>query len=60
MDQAVSLPEDVLLRLKASGQVRDEVERAIETYVSVVAGRHLPPADFLAAEPRAMAYRLPE
>jgi DNA repair protein RecO (recombination protein O) len=60
MDQAVSLPEDVLRRLKATGQVRDEVERAIEAYVSVVAGRHLPPANFLVAEPQVTAYRLPE
>ena len=31
----------------AAGQVRAEVESAIESYVTVVAGRRLPPVDFL-------------
>ena len=34
-------------RLKAAGQVRHEVEDVIEGYVTVVAGRQLPPVNFL-------------
>jgi len=37
----------VVDRLKAAGQVRHEVENAIEGYVKVVAGRVLPPVNFL-------------
>jgi DNA repair protein RecO (recombination protein O) len=38
----------MVARLKAAGQVRCEVEDAIERYVTVVAGRQIPPVDFLA------------
>jgi DNA repair protein RecO (recombination protein O) len=37
----------LLSRLHAAGQVRAEVESVIESYVTVVAGRRLPPVDFL-------------
>jgi DNA repair protein RecO (recombination protein O) len=47
---------EALTRLKATGQVRAELETAIEAYVTVVAGRRLPPVDFLAAEPKEPAY----
>jgi len=43
------LAPSMVTRLKATGQVRGEVEDAIESYVTVVAGRRLPPVDFLAA-----------
>jgi len=59
LQQALHLPEALLMRLKASGQVRHELDRVIETYVNVVAGRRLPPADFLVAEPRPQPYRTP-
>jgi DNA repair protein RecO (recombination protein O) len=38
----------MVTRLRAAGQVRTEVEDAIEGYVTVVAGRRIPPVDFLA------------
>lgn len=50
IQQALRLKPDVLTRLKAAGQVRDELEAVIESYVTVVAGKYLPPVDFLAAE----------
>jgi len=45
--QALRLSPAVVDRLKATGQVRHEVENAIEGYVTVVAGRQLPPVNFL-------------
>jgi len=51
LQQALSLPEVILMRLKASGQIRHELDQVIEAYVRVVSGRCLPPADFLVAEP---------
>jgi DNA repair protein RecO (recombination protein O) len=50
LHQAIRWSLSALTRLKASGQVRDEVEAAIEAYITVVTGRRLPPTDFLAAE----------
>jgi DNA repair protein RecO (recombination protein O) len=50
LQQAIRWSAPALTRLKAAGQVRDEVEAAIEAYITVVTGRHLPPTDFLAAE----------
>lgn len=41
-------PASVLSRLKATGRIRHELEAAIESYVTVVAGKPLPPVDFLA------------
>jgi len=58
LQQALHLPADVLTRLKATGQVRAEVEGAIESYVTVVAGKRLPPIDFLAAEGKEPDYGL--
>lgn len=49
LQQAISLAPALVTRLKATGQVRDEIEEAIEGYVTVVAGKRLPPADFLSA-----------
>lgn len=46
----------VLTRLRATGQVRDELDRAIEAYIIVVAGKRLPPIDFLVAAERRPAY----
>jgi DNA repair protein RecO (recombination protein O) len=48
--QALRLAHPVLTRLKASGSVLRDVEQAMEAYVTVVAGKPLPPVDFLAAE----------
>lgn len=42
LQQALRLPPRLVLRLKAAGQVRAEVEEAIEGYLTVVAGRRLP------------------
>lgn len=50
LHKVLSLPDEVLIRLRASGQVRNELDRVVEAYVRVVAGRCLPPADFLVAE----------
>jgi len=47
LQQALRLAPAMVTRLKAVGQVRDEVEEAIEGYVTVVAGKRLPPVDFL-------------
>jgi DNA repair protein RecO (recombination protein O) len=57
LQQALDLPIPVLPRLKASGQVRSELERTVEAYVTVVAGKRLPPVDFLAADRPAPTYR---
>lgn len=48
LQQALRLAPALMTRLKAVGQVRCEVEDAIERYVTVVAGRRIPPVDFLA------------
>jgi len=47
LQQALRLAPTVVTRLRAAGQVRSEVEEAIEGYVTVVAGRRLPPVNFL-------------
>ncbi len=47
LQQAIRLDPAVVTRLRASGQVRGEVEAAIEGYVTVVAGKLLPSANFL-------------
>jgi DNA repair protein RecO (recombination protein O) len=48
LQQALRLAPAMVTRLKAAGQVRCEVEDAIERYVMVVAGKRIPPVDFLA------------
>ncbi|MDH4152328.1 MAG: DNA repair protein RecO [Nitrospira sp.] len=47
LQQAIRLDPTIVTRLRASGQVRGEVEAAIEGYVTVVAGKRLPSANFL-------------
>lgn len=47
LQQALRLTPTMVTRLRADGQVRCEVEDAIESYVTVVAGRRIPPVDFL-------------
>ncbi len=47
LQQAIRLAPAVVTRLRATGQVRHEIEDAIEGYVTVVAGKRLPPANFL-------------
>ena len=49
LQQAVRLAPELVTRLRASGQVRSEIEAAIEGYVTVVAGKRLPPVDFLSS-----------
>jgi DNA repair protein RecO (recombination protein O) len=56
LQQALALPLPLLARLRATGQIRDELNCAIEAYVTLVAGRRLPPLDFLAAEGGPPAY----
>ncbi|HEX8750637.1 MAG TPA: DNA repair protein RecO [Nitrospira sp.] len=48
LQQALRLAPTMVTRLRADGQVRCEVEDAIEGYVTVVAGKRIPPVDFLA------------
>ncbi len=47
LHQALQLSSSMVDRLKAAGQVRYEVENAIEGFVMVVVGRQLPPVNFL-------------
>ncbi len=47
LQQAIRLAPSVVTRLRATGQVRHEIEEAIDGYVTVVAGKRLPPVDFL-------------
>jgi DNA repair protein RecO (recombination protein O) len=56
LQHALLWTPDALTRLKASSQMRAELEAAIEAYVTVVAGKRLPPVDFLAAEPEEPVY----
>ena len=56
LQHALLWTPDALSRLKASNHMRTELEAAIEAYVTVVAGKRLPPADFLAAEPEEPVY----
>ena len=47
LQQAIRLTPAILTRLRATGQVRREVEEAIEGYMTVVVGKRLPPVNFL-------------
>lgn len=47
LQQAIRLPPSVVTRLRATGQIRYEIEEAIDGYVTIVAGKRLPPVDFL-------------
>jgi DNA repair protein RecO (recombination protein O) len=49
LQQAIRLAPTVVTRLRAAGQVRGEVEEAIEGYITVVAGKRLPSVNFLSA-----------
>ena len=49
LSQASHIAPAVLTRLKATGKVRQELEAAIESFVTVVAGVHLPSPHFLAS-----------
>ncbi|MFQ5992006.1 MAG: DNA repair protein RecO [Nitrospiraceae bacterium] len=56
LQQALRWAPDVVTRLKATGQVRSELEAAIDAYVTVVAGTRLPPVNFLVAESQPSVY----
>jgi DNA repair protein RecO (recombination protein O) len=45
LQQAVRLPIPLVSRLRAEGGVRAELEGAIDTFVTVVAGKKLPALD---------------
>lgn len=47
LQQAIRLTPAILTRLRATGQVRREVEGAIEGYMTIVVGKRLPPVNFL-------------
>lgn len=49
LQQAIRLAPELVTRLRASGQVRSEIEEAIDRYVTVVTGKRIPPADFLSS-----------
>ena len=50
IQQARRLPFHKVTRLRAAGQVRQEVEQTIDAYVRVVAGKSLPSANFTLTE----------
>ncbi len=56
--QAWHIPFALSTRLKASGQVRKEVEDIVETYTRTVVGKRLPEKALLVAEPSPAPYRL--
>jgi DNA repair protein RecO (recombination protein O) len=58
LQHALAWTPAALTRLKATGQIRMELESAMEAYITVVAGKPLPPMDFLAAERHEPAYGL--
>jgi DNA repair protein RecO (recombination protein O) len=58
LQHSLRWPVDALTRLKATVQMRAELEAAVDAYITVVAGRRLPPVDFLVAEPTQPLYGL--
>ena len=56
--QARRIPFALAARLKATGQVRREVEDIVETYARTVVGKRLPEKALLAAEPAPVPYGL--
>ena len=58
--QARRIPFARATRLKATGQVRREVETIVETYARSVVGKRLPEKDLLAAESAGIPYGLPQ
>ncbi len=49
LSQATHIDLAVLTRLKATGAIRQELEVAIESFVTVVAGKNLPAANFFSS-----------
>ena len=60
IQQARRLPFPTVTRLRASGQIRREVEDVIDSYVQYIIGKPLPTISWLAAEPLPPAYSSPE
>ena len=56
IQQARRLPFPMVSRLRATGQIRREVEEVIDSYVQHVIGKPLPPNSLWAAEPMPSAY----
>lgn len=56
LKQARRMSFTLARRLKATGQVRSELEDVIETYARTVVGKRLPTKNFLAAEPVSSEY----
>lgn len=56
IQQARRLPFPIVTRLRAIGQIRREIEDAIDSYVRVVIGKPLPSMDMWAAEPSPPEY----
>jgi len=56
IQQARRLPFPTVTRLRATGQIRREVEVVIDSYVQYVIGKPLPTIDWWAAEPLPPAY----
>ncbi len=48
--QASRMAPSLLVRLRLTGSIREELEAATESFVQVVTGTRLPPLDFLAAD----------
>ncbi len=57
--QARRIPFSRATRLRATGQVRREVENIVETYARSIVGKRLPEKDPLAAEPAVVPYGSP-
>lgn len=49
LQQALRWAPAAVPRLKATGRIRSELEAAVESYVTIIAGKRLPPADFLSS-----------
>ena len=56
LHQARRIPFVLATRLKATGQVRREVEDIVDTYTRAVVGKRLPEKDLLAVEPSPVPY----
>jgi len=52
LEQALRWAPAAVARLKASGRIRRELEAAVESYVTIVAGKRLPPVNVLASPVR--------
>ncbi len=56
LQKAAQLMPEALTRLTVAGPMRRELDITVEAYVTVIAGKRLPPVDFLAAQASAPAY----